>query len=249
MKLAQASFPEDAAKRIVIVSDGNENLGDAIEQAQALAGSGVGIDVVPIRYQSRAARWSSSGWRMPGDIRTRPALRPEGRRHQHERADGGPLGRGPRPAGRLAVGRRPVGRAQRRGGRRFRRASRCSRSGSRSTSRPSTSTTSASSPTRLEDDAMPQNNRATTFTHVRGKGQVLLIEDQDSRGEFDLLVQRLREQNLEVTVQPTDRLFAGLAELQPFDTVLLGNVPRERLQRRPDRDARAQHAANGRRAW
>ena len=72
---------------------------------------------------------------------------------------------------------------------------------------------------------MPQNNRATTFTHVRGKGQVLLIEDQDSRGEFDLLVERLRGQNLEVTVQPTDRLFAGLAELQPFDTVLLANVP------------------------
>ena len=29
LKLAQASFPEDSAKRIVIVTDGNENLGDA----------------------------------------------------------------------------------------------------------------------------------------------------------------------------------------------------------------------------
>ena len=37
MKLAQASFPEDAAKRIVIISDGNQNLGNAVEQAQALA--------------------------------------------------------------------------------------------------------------------------------------------------------------------------------------------------------------------
>ena len=37
MKLAQASFPEDAAKRIVIVSDGNENMGNALDQARAAA--------------------------------------------------------------------------------------------------------------------------------------------------------------------------------------------------------------------
>ena len=54
MRLAQASFPEDAAKRIVVVSDGNENLGDAIRQARALAGAGISIDVVPVHYQSRA---------------------------------------------------------------------------------------------------------------------------------------------------------------------------------------------------
>ena len=54
MKLAQAIFPEDAAKRIVLVSDGNQNLGNAMEQAQALAGAGVGIDVVPIHYRTRA---------------------------------------------------------------------------------------------------------------------------------------------------------------------------------------------------
>src|SRR5690606_13142247 len=84
-------------------------------------------------------------------------------------------------------------------------------------------------PDRPEDDRMPQNNRATTFTHVRGKGQVLLIEDEEHRGEFDLLVKRLRAQNLEVTVQSTDRLFAELAELQPFDTVLLGDVARDRF--------------------
>ena len=54
MKLAQATFPEDAARRIVLVSDGNQNQGNALEQAQALAAAGIGIDVVPIRYQLRA---------------------------------------------------------------------------------------------------------------------------------------------------------------------------------------------------
>ena len=40
-------------------------------------------------------------------------------------------------------------------------------------------------PDRPEDDTMPQNNRATAFTQVQGKGQVLLIEDCEHRGEHD----------------------------------------------------------------
>jgi uncharacterized membrane protein len=76
------------------------------------------------------------------------------------------------------------------------------------------------------DDTMTQNNRATTFTHVRGSGQVLLIEDFDHRGEHQALVDRLREENLEVTVRASNQLFESLAELQQYDTVVLANVPR-----------------------
>ena len=53
LKLAQASFPEDTAKRIVIVTDGNENLGDARTIASSLAENGIGIDVVPISLKAR----------------------------------------------------------------------------------------------------------------------------------------------------------------------------------------------------
>ena len=48
-KLAKASFPEDSARRVVVVSDGNENLGDGLSLAQALAEDGIGIDVVPVK--------------------------------------------------------------------------------------------------------------------------------------------------------------------------------------------------------
>ena len=54
LKLAKASFPEDAAKRIVIVSDGNENLGSARAAAPSLAEDGIGLDVVPVRLEARA---------------------------------------------------------------------------------------------------------------------------------------------------------------------------------------------------
>ncbi len=46
IKLALASFPEGSAKRIVLISDGNENLGDAVRQAAIAKKNGVEIDVV-----------------------------------------------------------------------------------------------------------------------------------------------------------------------------------------------------------
>jgi VWA domain-containing protein len=50
IKLALATFPEDTARRIVILSDGNENRGNAVEQALAAKSLGVEIDVVPLEY-------------------------------------------------------------------------------------------------------------------------------------------------------------------------------------------------------
>jgi uncharacterized membrane protein len=48
MKLALASFPEGSGKRMVLISDGNENMGRAFEQAQIAKQNGVQVDVVPI---------------------------------------------------------------------------------------------------------------------------------------------------------------------------------------------------------
>src|SRR6187397_331271 len=68
LKLAQASFPEDTAKRIVIVTDGNENLGDARTIARTLADNGIGIDVVPITLPTRA-EVAVEKVALPSDIR------------------------------------------------------------------------------------------------------------------------------------------------------------------------------------
>src|SRR5205814_2790862 len=56
-------------------------------------------------------------------------------------------------------------------------------------------------------DVMLQNNTASTFTHVRGKGRVLMIEDWEHATEFDGLALRLGEKNIEVERMPSDRLF------------------------------------------
>lgn len=48
LKLSLASFPEGTGKRVVLLSDGNENLGNAMEQARLAKRNGVEIDVIPL---------------------------------------------------------------------------------------------------------------------------------------------------------------------------------------------------------
>jgi uncharacterized membrane protein len=48
--LAAAAFPDGVAKRIVVLTDGNENRGSAVDQARTARSQGVTVDVVPITY-------------------------------------------------------------------------------------------------------------------------------------------------------------------------------------------------------
>ena len=76
------------------------------------------------------------------------------------------------------------------------------------------------------EDGLSQNNSATAYTYVRGKGRVLLIEDRAHAGDFDLMIDALRDANIEVVSQMSDELFGSLAELQAYDAVILAGVPR-----------------------
>jgi hypothetical protein len=53
IRLAMALFPHDTAKRIVLMSDGNDNMGDVLAEAKRARADGIPIDVVPIRYEHR----------------------------------------------------------------------------------------------------------------------------------------------------------------------------------------------------
>ncbi len=77
-----------------------------------------------------------------------------------------------------------------------------------------------------EDDGLRQNNTASAYTYVRGQGRVLLIEDARNTGNFDLMIDALRDNNIEVVIQPSDQLFGSLPELQAYDAVILAGVPR-----------------------
>ncbi len=187
LKLAMASFPEDAAKRVVIVTDGNENLGNAMEQARSMAEAGVGIDVVPIRYQAKADV-AVERVTIPPDVNrgqpfdVRVVLNNTATATQ--KSSGNVKGQIEitRKTGdsEKVLARQPVELEP--GKRVFNMREEIDS--------PDFYTYEARFvPDDPAQDAVAANNRATTFTHVRGQGQVLLIEDSENKGEFDHLVE------------------------------------------------------------
>jgi uncharacterized membrane protein len=75
-------------------------------------------------------------------------------------------------------------------------------------------------------DMIEQNNKASAFTHVRGQGKVLLIEDGFYQGEFLHLIERLQSNSIEVEMMTTADLYSSSAELLQYDSVVLANLPR-----------------------
>jgi uncharacterized membrane protein/Mg-chelatase subunit ChlD len=224
MQRAMAMFPHDAAKRIVLVTDGNQNIGDALEEARAVAHAGVSIDVmpVPLEQQSEVAVEKVA---IPADVRQG---QPFELRVVLDNSTRGRTEDATPVAGKMTIVRKAGDREE----------------------------TLAESPVEVKpgkqvltvreeinqpdfytyearfvpddpaSDTRAQNNVATAFTHVRGKGQVLVIENWESPGEFDYFVERLRNEGLEIVVQPSNRLFTSLPELQRYDSIILADVPR-----------------------
>ncbi len=234
IKLALASFPQDTARRIVVVSDGNENRGDAYEQALAAAALGVQIDVLPIdyRYDREVLIEKISlppdvkrGERVNVTIVVRAAAPARGRLEITQRANGSTV-----PLDAIDV-------ELQRGVNVF--------SLPQDITDPDFYTYSAqfypeqALMTGVRADRA-SNNVAEGFTQYRGEANVLLIEGV--RGEHAELVDALRQKELNVTVLSAgevtgagvgaggDPLPNNLAELQKYDAILLGNVSKDAIR-------------------
>ncbi len=70
IRLASAAFPEGKSRRIVVLSDGNETAGDAIEAAQVAATDWIEIDHVPLGLQERKGEASVVALEAPTEMRT-----------------------------------------------------------------------------------------------------------------------------------------------------------------------------------
>ena len=235
MKLAHATFPEDAARRIVLATDGNQNQGNALEQARAMAAAGIGIDVAPIRYHVRADV-AIERVIVPGEVRLnqpfdlRVVLANNCDPTPGDSLKPGDKGEVP---GRLIITKivddQPVERKEQHvtlpPGKKVFNLRQSIDAANFYTYEAKFVPDPEYQVPRPEDDVMPQNKRATAFTHVASKGQVLLIVSQERPAEYNVLAERLRQHGLEVVVRGTDRLFSSLAELQIYDTIVLANVP------------------------
>lgn len=57
LRLARAGFPPGGARRVVLVTDGNETRGDAAAAVRDLLAEGIDVQVVPVRYERERECW------------------------------------------------------------------------------------------------------------------------------------------------------------------------------------------------
>ncbi len=205
VRLATAAFPQTGQKRIVLLSDGNENLGDALGAALAARPLGVSVDVVPL------------GVAREGDVFVQrlqmPARLKKGQPFeakiflQSDRAQSAAvrLYRNEQLLGEQTVSLEP---------------------GKNLFTFPQVLTEPGfySYEVRVDapGDTLPRNNRAAAFTSVLGDPRVLIVS---SDPELDRpLAAALESARLDVTLAGLNRIPNSLAEMDSYDAIVLCNV-------------------------
>jgi uncharacterized membrane protein len=244
MKLAFASFPEGTGKRVVLISDGNENLGNAEAQARIAQRNDIQIDVVPLaagyRNQNEvlvqsveAPPQTEQSSRVPIRVLIR-SYNPHtvfGTLTLRQISEGQSVLVAPSPMQvRLRPGLNSIAFKQ-----------------TLSKQQQSYTYEAVFQPHEvLEDeggviqlgkgDYRPENKRATTHVIAVGRRRVLLIEPK--AGDHQLLLDRLRAagtgeskftvHSIEASRLPEDKADLGVL-LSNYDCVILANVPAELL--------------------
>jgi uncharacterized membrane protein len=205
IRLALAAFPDDARKRIVLLSDGNENMGSAVDEAAGAASASVQIDVVPIRYEydkelllEKMIAPAEVKQGEPFELKVIASTTYDTTARLRVWADDRLIGE---QRLRLSKGKTPLSIPQtlvKPGFHRFE--------------------------AQIEGtpDTIPENNRAMAFTQVQGRPQVLYVEGNREDGRY--LARALQAQKVDVVLRSEDQIPTNLAEFQNFDSVVISNV-------------------------
>jgi uncharacterized membrane protein len=206
IRLATAAFPETGQKRIVLMSDGNENIGDAIGAVNAAKPLGVTIDVVPVGA-SRGQDVSVQKLSLPNNLKKGQTFDVK-IFAQADRAQTATV--------RLYRNNEYLDAAKVE-----------LNAGKNLFSFPQTLDEpgfySYDIHLEGEQDLLPQNNRAVNFTYVRGDPIVLIVSSDPQNDQR--LAEALRQSRLDVKiVDPVAFSGYSLAEMQTYDSIFLSNV-------------------------
>lgn len=231
MRMGLALFTDETVRRLVVLSDGNENVGTALEEAEQYGAAGVPVDVVPIRYRHGDEvvfeRLSAPPTAKAEEtINLQMVLRSQSDRpvtgeillyHNEQLVDLDPDADGagygveldPGP-NRLTV---PVP-LRVAGAHRFR---------------------AVFEPDELYADTIPGNNEGRAFTVVSGQGRILILtpdSEDDPRGNrrsADLLAAALERERLVCDVEVAGQNPLDQVRLLEYSAVILSNVSADRL--------------------
>ncbi|MEM8834254.1 MAG: vWA domain-containing protein [Planctomycetota bacterium] len=227
LRFARALYPPGAGRRMLLISDGNETSGDALQAARELAGEGIRVDVLPISYRverevmieavdvpPQAAEESTVTVRvvLSSTQRTTGTL--------EVLYEGDPLDLAPE----------------------------ATRTGRRITLEPGRNVETIEVPLtanlnvhrfepvfvpdNAEDDRIASNNRAESFTVTPGRGRVLIVDgvsDALANGQGRLLERTLAQANIDATTIAPAEFPSDPLEFQTASLIVLQNVAKEEL--------------------
>lgn len=238
IQLGIASMPKDAMHRMVLIWDGNATLGNLEEAITQAASKRIPIDVMPLEYAANdeviVERFVSPTWRRENEpFSIDVYLRSTNRnpvtgnlrvRHQGVDMDLDPTTAGLQPTRAITVtpgtnrATVQVPALDAGGVHEFEAIFEA----------PNVTTELAGQKkTTVVGDTISENNKASTFTFVRGKGRVLLVNNvPGDQGRYLLTALQKEGITIDTDRMGVDQFPTSLVELQNYDAVILSNVPR-----------------------
>ena len=231
LQLGLATFRNDAMRRLVLISDGNQNMGDIEAALNAAAAQHVPIDVFPLNYKIRnevlmekmiAPTWKRENEPFTVEIFLRSTNPTDAVGKLTVLMDNVPIPLDPaNPTSTsktviLKPGITPfrvqIPGLEQAGAHRFK------------------ATFEGQSDGTGKVDTLLSNNSGEAFTFVRGKGQVLYIDNaRDAAGQLGpgkVLAQALAAEGINLVTKRVEQFPNDLVELQNYDAVILANVPK-----------------------
>lgn len=210
LKLAGALLPGDSRRRIVLLSDGRENDGDARREAQNLANRDVRIDACPLNGRS--------GPEVRLDSLLAPARMFAGESLSIKLKVNSNI----ETTARLRLYQDDIPQLED--------TVRLSK-GDNQLTYPLTVTGDGfhvfKAMIEVKSDLIAENNEAVAYTMVKGPARVLLVEGQ--HGEANAIAAALRSLHMPVDVAAPGQVNPGLEQLSPYSLTILCDVPAEEL--------------------
>jgi uncharacterized membrane protein len=205
IRLGTAAFPETGQKRLVLLSDGNENIGDALNALMAAKPLGVSVDVVPLGV-AHGNDVSVQKLGLPSTLKKGQTFEVK----IFAQADKAQPATVRLYRNDQLLGEQKVELT----------------AGKNLFTFPQTLTEpgfySYDVAVEARDDQVAQNNRATSFTSVRGDPTVLVVSSEPA-GDANL-VEALRSANIQVKLTEMNGFPGTLAQMQSYDAIFLSNI-------------------------
>lgn len=236
LQLGLALLPAETQRRLVLLSDGGENSGDARTAARLASSRGIPIDVVPLGGSADGLDGQISGLELPAAASEGQQVRLVVRLDSQtsDPAQGFPA------SARLVVEQSSVA------GEALSAPRQLIEQPVELSGEPQAFTFTLPPPEEgfsryvvrllLPDDARPENNAAEAFTLVRGPPRLLLVEGTTDAARP--LHDALLAAGLQVERRPPVQLPTTLGGLLPYDAVVLVDVPRRALSERTQANLR-----------